>query len=107
MDLERSRGELWLRADAIVDWWHCAARLRPPPGPTTPHICCGGMRSKCCSASAATSAPMRCVCTICCSDGRGAVENGAKHVVQQRMKRVRMRWSELGARAILHVRCQT
>jgi hypothetical protein len=37
----------------------------------------------------------------------GAVEGGAKHLVQQRMKRAGMRWSELGARAILHLRCQT
>ena len=35
----------------------------------------------------------------------GAVEGGAKHLVQQRMKRAGMRWSELGARAILHLRC--
>lgn len=35
----------------------------------------------------------------------GAVESGAKHLVQQRMKRAGMRWSELGARAILHLRC--
>jgi len=39
--------------------------------------------------------------------GSGAVEASAKHVVQQRMKRAGMRWSELGARAILHLRCQT
>jgi hypothetical protein len=37
--------------------------------------------------------------------GSGAVEGGAKHLVQQRMKRAGMRWSELGARAILHLRC--
>ena len=35
----------------------------------------------------------------------GAVEGGAKHLVQQRMKRAGMRWGELGARAILHLRC--
>jgi len=35
----------------------------------------------------------------------GAVEGGAKHLVQQRMKRAGMPWSELGARAILHLRC--
>ena len=35
----------------------------------------------------------------------GAVEGGAKQLVQQRMKRAGMRWSELGARAILHLRC--
>ena len=29
----------------------------------------------------------------------------AKHLVQQRMKRAGMRWSDLGARAILHLRC--
>jgi hypothetical protein len=39
--------------------------------------------------------------------GSGAVESGAKHLVQQRMKRAGMRWNELGARAILHLRCQT
>ena len=39
--------------------------------------------------------------------GSGAVEGGAKHVVQQRMKRAGMRGGELGARAILHLRCQT
>jgi len=37
----------------------------------------------------------------------GAVEGGAKHLVQQRMKRAGMRWSELGARAILHLRCDS
>ena len=36
----------------------------------------------------------------------GAVEGGAKHLVQQRLKRAGMRWSELGARAILHLRCE-
>jgi len=35
----------------------------------------------------------------------GAVERGAKHLVQQRMKRAGMRLSELGACAILHLRC--
>ena len=39
--------------------------------------------------------------------GSGAVEGGAKYLVQQRMKRAGMRWSELGARAILHLRCRT
>jgi hypothetical protein len=29
----------------------------------------------------------------------------AKHLVQQRMKRAGMRWSELDARAVLHLRC--
>jgi hypothetical protein len=37
--------------------------------------------------------------------GSGAVESAAKHLVQHRMKRAGMRWSELGARAILHLRC--
>ena len=37
--------------------------------------------------------------------GSGAVESAAKHLVQQRMKRAGMRWSELSARAILHLRC--
>jgi len=37
--------------------------------------------------------------------GSGAVESAAKHLVQQRKKRAGMRWSELGARAILHLRC--
>ena len=37
--------------------------------------------------------------------GSGAVESAAKHLVQQRMKRAGMRWSELGARAILQLRC--
>ena len=37
--------------------------------------------------------------------GSGAVESAAKLLVQQRMKRAGMRWSELGARAILHLRC--
>lgn len=40
-----------------------------------------------------------------CPIGSGAVESAAKHLVQQRMKRAGMRWSELGARAILHLRC--
>jgi hypothetical protein len=37
--------------------------------------------------------------------GSGAVESAAKHLVQQRMKRAGMRWGDLGARAILHLRC--
>jgi hypothetical protein len=37
--------------------------------------------------------------------GSGAVESAAKHLVQQRMKRAGMRWSEFGARAILNIRC--
>jgi hypothetical protein len=38
--------------------------------------------------------------------GSGAVESAAKHLVQQRMERAGMRWSDLGARAILHLRWQ-
>jgi hypothetical protein len=37
--------------------------------------------------------------------GSGAVEASAKHLVQHRMKRAGCRWSELGARAILDLRC--
>jgi hypothetical protein len=37
--------------------------------------------------------------------GSGAVEASAKHLVQHRMKRAGSRWSELGARAILDLRC--
>jgi len=37
--------------------------------------------------------------------GSGAVEAAAKHLVQQRMKRAGARWSDLGARAILNLRC--
>jgi Group II intron, maturase-specific domain len=37
--------------------------------------------------------------------GSGAVEASAKHLVQQRMKRAGARWSDLGARAILDLRC--
>ncbi|MCA1647926.1 MAG: hypothetical protein LC797_21500 [Chloroflexi bacterium] len=37
--------------------------------------------------------------------GSGAVESSAKHLVQQRMKRAGSRWSDLGARAILDLRC--
>jgi hypothetical protein len=37
--------------------------------------------------------------------GSGAVEATAKHLVQQRMKRAGSRWSDLGARAILDLRC--
>jgi hypothetical protein len=37
--------------------------------------------------------------------GSGAVESSAKYLVQQRMKRAGMRWSDLGARAILNLRC--
>lgn len=36
--------------------------------------------------------------------GSGAIESGAKHLVQQRMKRAGMRWSEPGATAILALR---
>lgn len=39
--------------------------------------------------------------------GSGAVEGGAKHLVQQRMKRAGMRWGQPGARAILQLRCAT
>ena len=38
--------------------------------------------------------------------GSGAVEASAKHLVQHRMKRAGRRWSDLGARAILDLRCQ-
>jgi hypothetical protein len=37
--------------------------------------------------------------------GSGAVEASAKHLVQQRMKRAGSRWSDLGARTILDLRC--
>jgi hypothetical protein len=37
--------------------------------------------------------------------GSGAVEASAKHLVQQRMKRAGSRWSDLGACAILDLRC--
>jgi hypothetical protein len=37
--------------------------------------------------------------------GSGAVEASAKHLVQHRMKPAGSRWSELGARAILDLRC--
>ena len=37
--------------------------------------------------------------------GSGAVEASAKHLVQQRMKRAGSRWCDLGARAILELRC--
>lgn len=37
--------------------------------------------------------------------GSGAVEGSAKNLVQHRMKRAGCRWSELGARAILDLRC--
>jgi hypothetical protein len=38
--------------------------------------------------------------------GSGAIESGAKHVVQLRMKRSGARWSEAGAQAVLQVRCR-
>ena len=37
--------------------------------------------------------------------GSGAVEAEAKRLVQLRLKRSGMRWTDLGARAILHLRC--
>lgn len=37
--------------------------------------------------------------------GSGAVEASAKHLVQHRMKRAGSRWTDLGARAILDLRC--
>ena len=37
--------------------------------------------------------------------GSGAIESSAKYLVQQRMKRSGMRWSDLGARAILDLCC--
>lgn len=39
--------------------------------------------------------------------GSGAVEAEAKRLVQLRLKRPGMRWSDLGARAILHLRCHS
>jgi hypothetical protein len=39
--------------------------------------------------------------------GSGAVEAEAKRLVQLRLKRSGMRWSDLGARAILHLRCSS
>jgi hypothetical protein len=38
--------------------------------------------------------------------GSGAIESGAKHVVQLRMKRPGARWSPVGAQGVLNVRCQ-
>jgi hypothetical protein len=38
--------------------------------------------------------------------GSGAIESGAKHLVQLRMKRPGARWSEAGAQGVLNVRCQ-
>lgn len=38
--------------------------------------------------------------------GSGAIESGAKHLVQQRMKRPGARWSADGAQGVLAVRCQ-
>ena len=62
------------------------------------------------SESAATSTPTRRACSTRHSAsgrpiGSGAVEASAKHLVQQRMKRAGSRWSDLGARAILDLRC--
>jgi len=37
--------------------------------------------------------------------GSGAVEAEAKRLVQLRLKRSGMWWSDCGARAILHLRC--
>src|SRR5262249_51698002 len=37
--------------------------------------------------------------------GSGAVEASAKHLVHHRLKRAGSRWSDLGARAILDLRC--
>ena len=39
--------------------------------------------------------------------GSGAVESSATYLVQQRLKRAGMRWSEAGAHAILQLRCQS
>ncbi len=39
--------------------------------------------------------------------GSGAVESEAKRLVQLRLKRSGMRWSDLGTRAILHLRCHS
>lgn len=39
--------------------------------------------------------------------GSGAVESAAKTLVQQRLKRAGMRWSEAGAHAILQLRCRS
>lgn len=38
-------------------------------------------------------------------NGSGAIESGAKHLVQHRMKRPGARWSEDGAQGVLAVRC--
>ena len=37
--------------------------------------------------------------------GSGAVEAAAKHLVQHRIKRAGSEWSDLGARAVLDLRC--
>jgi hypothetical protein len=39
-------------------------------------------------------------------NGSGAIESGAKHLVQQRMKLPGARWSEAGAQGVLAVRCR-
>jgi len=39
--------------------------------------------------------------------GSGAIESEAKRLVQLRLKRSGMRWSDLGARAVLHLRCHS
>ena len=38
--------------------------------------------------------------------GSGAIESGARHLVQQRMKRPGVRWSKAGAQGVLTIRCQ-
>jgi hypothetical protein len=36
--------------------------------------------------------------------GSGAVESSAKHLIQQRLKRAGMRWSDAGGRALIALR---
>jgi hypothetical protein len=105
------------------------ARLKPPPGPNTPNTCSGGhgpipllallrdvapsnpdahkvlQRERGYFASNALRMQYPLFRKQGLPVGSGAVEGGAKFLVQQRMKRAGMRWSELGARAILHLRC--
>lgn len=38
--------------------------------------------------------------------GSGAVESSARHLIQQRLKRAGMRWSDAGARALIALRTQ-
>jgi hypothetical protein len=100
----------WQRRAETMLQHRGAAALLPhlvslhPPRPRPP---------RCRPLSAATSAPTPPACATrysasrACPSARGRSKPRPKCLVQLRLKRSGMRWSDSGARAILHLRCHT